>query len=201
MKKKMTFRADYGICRWPTRLWTVDQYHRAIEHGILLPEDGCELLSGWIVERPMSTPREAYSISALMNWLGRHLSDDWRVGGRYPITMPESEPEPDIVVFTGEQGQYWNRHPNPSDVVLVVEVCESTWEMDFGEKLRLFATHGIEQYWIVNIPEHRVEVYTDPQSGKNPRYQRRIEYATGTDIPLTLAGQIVGTPPVSEFLA
>ncbi len=115
--------------------------------------------------------------------------------------MPESEPEPDIVVFTGEQGQYWQRHPNPADVVLIVEVCETSWEMDSGEKLRLFASHGIEQYWIVNIPEHRVEIYTEPQSGKNPRYKSRVEYTPGTDIPFTLAGQVIGTLPVSEFLA
>ncbi len=201
MKKKVSFRADYGICRWPTRLWTVEQYHRAIEHSILQHDDGCELLNGWIVERPMSTPKEAYSISVLMNWLARRLSDDWRVGGRYPITMPESEPEPDIVIFAGEQAQYEHRHPYPCDVALVVEVCESTWEMDSGEKLRLFASHLIEQYWIVNIPEHRVEIYTEPQPGTDPRYQSRIDYAPGTDIPLTLAGKSVGSLPVSEFLA
>src|SRR4051794_17419762 len=89
----------------------------------------------------------------------------------------DSEPEPDIMAVRAEAAEREDRHPEPSEVALVVEVAESSLRRDRGTKKRLYARAGIVVYWIVNLAERQIEVYTEPTGPvKKPEYRRRQDY-------------------------
>ena len=90
-----------------------------------------------------------------------------------------------------------HRQPGPADVALLVEVAESSLGMDRGEKLRAYARAGIPVYWIVNLVDRQVEVYTDPV---NDRYAGRQDYRPGQAIPVLIDGQAVGDLAVDQLL-
>ena len=106
-----------------------------------------------------------------------------------PIQLGEySEPEPDLAVVRLPRQQYRLRHPNTEDVLLLVEVADSSLEFDQQVKLPLYAEHGIPEVWIVNVAEQQVEIHTSPQEGK---YQFRQlvtfeEALTHTDLGITI---------------
>ena len=118
-----------------------------------------------------------------------------------PITLVDSEPEPDVVVVQGEPRQYLARHPGPQDVALVVEVADTTLLRDQGAKKRLYARAGVPTYWIINLPERRCEEYTDPLSGaEEPDYQQRHDYGIADGIPFVIDAKEVGRLTVAELL-
>jgi Uma2 family endonuclease len=125
---------------------------------------------------------------------------DWFVQIQDSITLADSEPEPDFSAATGPEDKYDARHPGPKDLVLVVEVSHTTAGFDRGTKLALYAANKITQYWVIDVENRRVEVYTDPRGGKNPGYRTRAEYAPGADVPVVAAGRTLGTVPAAELL-
>ena len=92
------------------------------------------------------------------------------------------------------------RHPGPKDLVLVVEVSDSSLGFDRGTKMAVYAAAKIVQYWIVNVNDRRVEVYTQPKGGKNPSYKLRTDYGPGDAVPVVVAGKQVGAVAVKELL-
>ncbi|MGL6097886.1 MAG: Uma2 family endonuclease, partial [Fimbriiglobus sp.] len=132
--------------------------------------------------------------------LMRILGPAWVVRGQSAVTLSASVPEPDIAVAPGPDSRYDAARPTPKDLVLVAEVSDATLARDQGRKHTIYARAKIAVYWIVNIPERRVEVYTDPRGGKTPTYRTRTDYAAGTAVPVTVAGKVVGSVPVSEVL-
>ena len=104
--------------------------------------------------------------------------DGWYVDSQEPITLDDSEPEPDIVVVRGDTRDYLDRHPGARDLSLVVEVADSTLERDRTLKQRLYGRAGIPVYWIVNLVERQLEVYSQPvELPSGPLYQRCPEDA------------------------
>ena len=116
------------------------------------------------------------------------------------------KPQPDVVVFKGPVAHYTVRTPVPADVVLLVEIAATSYDLDSGVYLREYADRGIAPYWIVNIPDRRVEVYTGPTpAGDGPAgYRDRKDYALGETVPVV--GEHGGVPfrmegvPVWEIL-
>lgn len=184
----------------PQRRFTVDEYHRLIDIGLVTDADRCELLNGFILKRPPINPPHATLVRRLMvrllNVVG--LAAVLRV--QLSITLPDGEPVPDFVLAAGTDDDYVARHPYPADCHMVVEVADSTLAFDTGEKLVAYAASKVAVYWVVNIPDRRVEVYTLPRGGKNPTYRTRTDYAPGQTVPVVVAGQTVGSIPVSELL-
>ena len=178
---------------------TVDQYHRMMTSGAITTADRCELIHGLLVEKPRINPPHAYAIARLTRRLFP-LAGDSVVRVQLPITLSDSEPEPDFVLAGGTDEDYADRHPGPKDVLLVVEVSDSSLDDDQGTKLRMYAAEKLPVYWIVNIPDRRVEVYTQPRGGKAPTYRTRADYAPGQSVPVTVAGTALGSVPVSELL-
>ena len=200
-KKAEAAPPEDGLSEMAIRRFTVEEYHKLIEIGVLKSGDPYELLHGWIVQKMSVNNPHRQAVSRLYRWFTRNLSDEWYTCCRQPFTTGDSEPEPDLSVASGPDSLYDDRKPDPKDLALVVEVSDSTLVTDSNYKLSLYADAGVEQYWIVNLVAHRVEVYTQPRVGKETGYKSRIDYAPGTDIPLTLGGRAAGTLPVSEFLA
>lgn len=158
---------------------TVEQLHQMIRNGILNDGDPIELIDGLLVRKDRSargqnlethSPRHALLVSRLQ----RLLASFCESAGSYlqiqlPVTLNDiNAPEPDIAVVRGTEEDYADRHPGPADLPLLIEVADSSVGTDRSTKQRLYATAGVPQYWLVNLPESQVEVYEqpDPASGK-----------------------------------
>jgi Uma2 family endonuclease len=117
-----------------------------------------------------------------------------------PITTDDSEPEPDVVIAAGSEEDYSKRHPTPDEVHVLVEVADSTLKKDQTIKLELYTQAKIQVYWIVNLIDRRVEVYTEPNGGKKPSYKQQKNYGPNDEVPLLISGKIVGRIQVKELL-
>lgn len=183
------------------RRFTVSEYHQMIHDGVVREGERVELIHGLILNKMPINPPHTKAVRRL----GLLLSPLVRAAGwvdysQQPITLSDSEPEPDFYAATGPESKYDDRHAGPREVGLVVEVADSSLDDDLGPKLALYATARIPIYWVVNIPHRRVEVYSLPRGGKSPTYRKCDSYVPGQNIPVVLAGQTAGDIPVSELL-
>jgi Uma2 family endonuclease len=171
------------------RRFSVAEYHRMIAAGILTEDDNLELLEGYLVHKMTRSPRHDGTLQLLYAALSRHLSSDWCIRIQCAITLGDSEPEPDGAVVRGDERSYLARHPAPYDIGVVIEVADSTLSADRIDKGRIYARAGIVCYWIVNLSERQIEVYTAP-SGPTaaPAYGQRKDYRPGDQLPLGLNG-------------
>ena len=150
--------ADLGLWRFG-----IGQYHQMIRQGIL--EDGVELLDGWVVEKMPKDPPHTLA-NALTRAYFEGLGLDCLIRVQEPITLLSSEPEPDVVLVKGALRDYATRHPSASDIVLVIEISDSTLERDRGWKQRIYAESNIPLYWIVNLVNQQLEVYNQLNEGQ-----------------------------------
>jgi Uma2 family endonuclease len=180
--------------------FTVEQYHLLGDAAILTPEDRVELIDGWIREKPVQKTPHASAMTRLQNRLPRLIPANFAIRSQLPITLATSEPEPDVVVARGSEEQYDDNHPGPGDVALVVEVSDTSLDFDRGPKLLLYADARVPAYWVVNIPDQRVEVSTRPRRGRTPNYRTRTDYPRGSKVPIVLDGVTVGEIAVNDIL-
>jgi Uma2 family endonuclease len=179
---------------------TVAQYHRMAEGGIFPADARVELLEGYLVAKMTQNPPHAMAIRQLNLKLSRLLPEDWLVCNQNPITLKESEPEPDISIVRAPNTLYTRRHPGPRDTALVIEVADSSLLSDRCNKGMVYAQAKIPSYWIVNLVDEVVEVYTAPRAGKQPNYQERQDYGRSAFVPLSLGGQDFGRLAVQDLL-
>ncbi|HVK18533.1 MAG TPA: Uma2 family endonuclease [Fimbriiglobus sp.] len=180
--------------------FTVDEYERMIDLGILGDGERLELFEGWIVEQmPHNAPHDS-AVSRLQRRLGRVMGDGWLIRVQSAIKLKASVPEPDIVVVPEPEEQYDEKRPIPRQIAILAEVADSSLKFDQQDKLRVYATSGVVVYWIVNLIDRRVEVYSQPRGGKNPTYRAHLDYGPGDAVPVVLAGKQVGLIPVREIL-
>lgn len=180
---------------------SVRQYHEMIRAGILTEDDPVELLDGWLVTKMVKNPPHRVATRRVRQGLERVAPEGWYVDSQEPITLATSEPEPDAVIVRGQSDDYADRHPGPREVGLVVEVADDTLHRDQTVKKRLYAEAGIPEYWIVNLAEGKLEVYTDPTGpSPQPDYALRRDYARSEDVPLVLGGREIASVPVSALL-
>src|SRR5262249_37118945 len=180
--------------------FSVPQYHRLIETGILTDNDRVELLEGWIVEKMPHNPPHNISITRINRRLHRVLPDEWLLQVQGAITLRDSEPEPDFAIVRGPEKVYFHRKPVARDVALLIEVADSTLLLDRHDKGRLYAQARIPEYWIINLVDGQVEVYTQPKAGRSPVYRQRRDYGATESVPLILEGHTVAPIPVRELL-
>ena len=183
------------------RRFSVDEYHRMIESAILTENDRVQLIDGWIVEMPPIGPEDSTSSSLAGATVQSCLPPGWIVRLQGPITLTNSEPEPDVVVVRGTLRDYSKRHPGSRDVALVIEVADSSLNFDRVQKIGEYAKAGIPEYWIVNLVDRQLEVHRDPQttaSGAEYRFREVVD-AAGT-VYLTIDGQQVAQLKVADLL-
>src|SRR5262249_8406459 len=109
--------------------------------------------------------------------------------------------EPDIVVASGSVRSYLNHHPRPQEIALLIEVADSTLIRDRQDKGRLYARASIICYWIINLVDRQVEVYTDPTGpGRSPSYRQQQIYGVADSVPLVIGGREVARIPVTDLL-
>ncbi len=192
---------DPAIPDVPIYRLSVAQYHAMAKAGILGEDDPVELLEGWLVQK--MTKHRPHSLSTLLirEALRSLISSGWYVDTQEPVTTEDSEPEPDIVVVRGSPRDYADRQPAPADVSLVIEVADSTLQTDRGRKLRLYARVGIAIYWIVNLTERQIEVYSDPSGpAPAPSYRECRIYVAGDPLPVWLDAMEIGVLMVADLL-
>jgi Uma2 family endonuclease len=148
-------------------LFTVEDYHKMGELGILRPDARVELLNGEILEMsPINSPH-AGCVNRLNALLHRLFGAEAVVSIQNPLRLDDfSEPEPDVMLLRPAEDFYAERHPQPADVLLLIEVAESSLDTDRELKGPQYARAGIAHYWIVNLPERCIEVYSQPADGQ-----------------------------------
>jgi Uma2 family endonuclease len=180
---------------------TVDQYHQMIANGILGEEDPVELLEGYLVTKMPRSTEHDFAIRVLEKRLHRLVPDAFTVSSQCAATLMESEPEPDFTVARGDESLYRHRHPAPADTALVIEVSALSFLRDRTDKARIYARAGIRVYWVVNVVDKVIEVYTQPSGPTpSPAYGKRDDYPVGTAVPVVLDGQAIGTIPVADVM-
>jgi Uma2 family endonuclease len=180
--------------------FTIEQYERMGELGFLTTRDRVELLEGWIVDKMTQYPPHATTIDLLVDAVRAVLPTEWIVRDQKPIHANSSMPEPDVAIVPGPRRRYAKRHPAARDVALVIEVADTSLEEDRERKGRIYAAARIPVYWIVNIPDGLVEVYTQPRTGKAPSYRRRQDFTRKGELPLSVAGSDVAWLAVRDIL-
>jgi Uma2 family endonuclease len=160
--------------------WSVDEYHRMIEAGILRDRH-VELLAGEIVEMSPETPIHYTTAKRGTKYLAELLSGKADVRFNGPITLSDSEPEPDIAIVRLPESSYSDRHPAPGDIFWIVEVANTSLKKDLDLKAAIYATAAIEEYWVLDLSSKQLIVFRNPQAGK---YIEEYTLAEGTITPL-----------------
>ncbi len=156
------------------KIWTVEEYHQMIEAGILNEDDNIELLDGRIVETSPQTPIHAATTQRSSDYIKQLLAGQAHVRMQFPITLATSEPEPDIAVVCLAPGAYRDHHPNPSEILLLIEVSYATLQIDRREKAPIYARANIPEYWILDVAAREAYIYRNPAPGG---YQSEIVVA------------------------
>lgn len=164
-----------------TAKWTLDDYHRMIDAGIL-DDRRVELLKGEIVEMSPSGSPHAYSRNEAGEYLLKLLGDRAKVRQDSPITLPnDSEPEPDIAIVQALGREYRVHHPYPENIFWLIEYSDSSLDKDLETKSKVYAEAGIPEYWVVNLRKLQLVVFRVPQDGE---YTSKTTLTGGTIQPL-----------------
>jgi Uma2 family endonuclease len=150
---------------------TVEQYHRLGSAGII-PQN-TELLRGVIVEKMVKSPLHSWVVQLLSDWLRSGVGAGFCVRQEQPLTLADSEPEPDLAVVEGGPDDYRSIHPTTGR--LVIEVAIASVEVD-REKAALYAAAGVPEFWLVLPDQRAVEVYTGPSASGYTQSRRCVEH-------------------------
>jgi Uma2 family endonuclease len=179
---------------------SVEQYHAMITAGVLREGEKVELLEGLLVEQMTRNPPHDVVLGLVDDELRTRVPAGWALRIQAAITTTDSEPEPDVVVVPGPRRRYLRAHPGPSEIAIIIEVADTSLDEDRTLSQRIYARARLPIYWIVNIPERQIEVYTQPRAGRNPTYRQRRDYLPGESVPVIIAGKEVGSIPVEDIL-
>jgi Uma2 family endonuclease len=185
------------------RRFTVDEYLRMGEAGVFHEDDRIELLQGEVVEMTPVGKQHAAVVSRLNNLLAPAVVGRAIVRVQDPVVVaPTSVPEPDIAVVRFRSDFYSSGHPAARDVLLVVEVSDTSIVDDMGLKARLYAEAGIAEYWVVDIARRRLLVHTDPGGGgyQSVKHFREPEAVTPIAVPsgACAVAEILGSADPTE---
>jgi Uma2 family endonuclease len=179
---------------------TVRQYHMMIEDGTLAEDDRVELIEGLLVEKLGRKRPQVQAGKKGLRELLRIVPPGWHVAKEDPIVTSEwSKPEPDLAVVRGDVDSFRDRDVTAADVALVIEIAETSLVADRTEMLRVYASAGIPCYWIVNLIERKVEVYTDVDAAAGT-YRSRSDRGPDEHVDLVIGGRILGSLAVSDLL-
>jgi Uma2 family endonuclease len=146
-----------------THRFSVEDYYRMAETGILKPDARVELIEGEIVDMMPIGPFHSGSVYRLNRLFSRLAEGRWLVASQGPLRIDQhNEPEPDLMLLRPSADDYTSAHPTPEDVFLLIEIADSSLAHDQATKLPLYARSGIEEVWILNVPQKQLEVYRQP---------------------------------------
>jgi Uma2 family endonuclease len=181
-------------------LFSVDEFYRLLESEFFPREARVGLWDGRIYEKMAKTQAHAVAAMKANNTLTRILPPGWTLSGENPLTVgPRRAPLPDLIVLRGDPDDYIDRRPGGADVGLVVEFSLTSLKADTGPKLAAYASAGIPAYWVLNLVDGVVHVYSDPVPAES-RFASAVTVKRGESFPFTLGGVPVGPIAASDLL-
>jgi Uma2 family endonuclease len=193
-----TTRTDTAWIPSPLYRLTLDQYEAMVDSGVFSGRERFHLINGFLVAKMTQNDLHATADELCGIALAKSMPAGWHVRAAKPIRLPSvaSKPEPDRCVTRGNVRDYVQRSPQPADIALVVEISDSSLSED-RKQFFIYAAGGIPVYWIVNLVDRQVEVYSNPgPSG----YLSRQDFHLPESIPLEIAGNQVQPIPVRDLL-
>lgn len=181
---------------------TARQCQAMARAGIFRNASHVELLGGILVQKMTKYPPHNFSVGEVSTLLSALLTPRWVVWNEKSIELARRwQPEPDAIVLVGPSRRYEATYATPGDVVLLVEVADSSYARDRGIKWRKYAEAGIPTYWIVNLAKRQVEVYRQPAGiGVDAAYKTVEVFTDGSAVPVLIAGEEVGQIGVADLL-
>lgn len=150
----------------PRRVWTADEYHQMAKAGILSEDDRVELIDGEIVEMSPIGSRHAGCVNRIVAFLQQKIGQSTIISVQNPIRLSDyTEPQPDIAVLRLRADFYADAHPTPQDVLLVIEVVETSLAYDRDIKLPRYANAAIPEVWLIDLTSALITHYAVPRNG------------------------------------
>lgn len=174
--------------------FTVDEYHRLGELGFFTENERVELIKGEIFEMAAKGTAHSVCITRLYRELFKLIGEQATLRGQEPIILSEnSEPEPDMVIARNTPDDYLASHPVPSDILLLIEIADSSLKYDQEVKLSVYAEAGIADYWIFNLLDNCLECYTEPYHNIKGKfgYRRKLVFLQNESVSLPYFSQLV----------
>jgi Uma2 family endonuclease len=143
--------------------FSVKEYYRMAETGVLRPDARVELLNGEIIDMSPIGPFHGGLVNRLIRIYGKLSNGRWQASAQNPLRLDDhSEPEPDFMLLKPSPNDYTSRHPRPDEAFLLVEVADASLDYDLEEKLPAYGHAGVAEVWIVNLRDQSLEVYREP---------------------------------------
>jgi Uma2 family endonuclease len=159
--------------------WSIADWHELIESGVLA-ERRVELLEGEIIEMSPEGAMHSSTNYSVAEYFRALLRDRAIIREAHPITLDNSEPEPDIAIVNSPYTNYFTRHPYPQDIYWLVEISNQTLKSDLEKKSIIYARNGILEYWVIDLVNKQLVVHTQPI---NNSYSQIQTLAAGTITP------------------
>ena len=144
--------------------WTISDYHKMIQSDILTGRN-CELINGEIIEMSPELPQHYNTAKRSVSYLENLLKEKADVRFNGPITLANSEPEPDIAIVKLPESKYNQHHPYPDDIFWLIEVANTSLSKDLSIKKNIYAEAQIAEYWIINLQTQELMVFRQPDNG------------------------------------
>jgi Uma2 family endonuclease len=191
------------VCDWVPAVksiyrLSVEQYEAMVASGVFKKRDRLELINGFLVSKMTEHPPHAVASTMLWEAMLLLVAVGWHLRLDKPLRIPlwSSVPEPDLVMVRGSAQDYLDTHPGPADVAVVVEVADSSLELDRA-MMTVYGGAGIPVYWIVNLVDRQLEVYSGPCA---TGYAAREILKPDDTVSLTHEGALLGKIPVDDLL-
>jgi Uma2 family endonuclease len=189
---------DPGWIPSPLYRFSLERYEELIESGAFNARDRFHLIDGYLVAKMTQNPPHNTADDLCGAALQRVISPGWYIRPAKPVRIPgrASKPEPDRTVVRGTIRDFARRDPDPPEVALIVEVADSSLRDD-RELAKVYGGGGIAIYWIINLVDRQVEVYSDPRPGE---YGSQQVFMPGQAVPVVIDGRPVGQIAVDDIL-
>jgi Uma2 family endonuclease len=157
--------------------FTLDEYRRLVQLGFFNEDDRVELIRGEILQMAAKGTRHTTCCRNLLEELPSLIKGLAKLQCQDPIVLPSgSEPEPDFAIVRNQPDNYLSGHPTPADILLVIEIADASLHYDQDVKIELYAEAGISDYWIFNLPEQRLETYSEPYQDPQGKFDYAQRY-------------------------
>ncbi len=188
--------------RWRPYRIDVAMFEKMLEAGVFPSKNRIFLWNGRLFEKMTKNNPHIYAQEQIADLIRAMIPPGWITEQDQPFILSEKgRPEPDLKVAKGTRKDFLSKRPQPSDIALVVEVSDSSLPLDTRGVLQNYARAKIPVYWIVNIPDARIEVYSDPTGpDRKPAYRLRRDYGLEEEVPVILDGLEVGKVAVKDVM-
>lgn len=196
-----TFDPPLPVPTESLKRFTVDEYHTMIRAGVFADDENFELLEGLLVRKMPKKPQHWIAIELIRAALSALNIAGYFVHTQNPVTTTDSEPEPDLALVRGEPRDYRGGNPDPKQAPFIIEVADSSLSQDRNWKKRIYARAVVPNYWIVNLIDRQVEVFSDPSGeAERPDYRTRQIVPADGELPVVVDGREVGRLKVKDLL-